>query len=100
MKSSPRTADPLRTSSLRLFSPTDESPDSLQTRQRELDQVTGVSSAKRVDVALADFAPVIADAVASGRGWLTDFATDTVSIDADLYEVLLAYQQMRRLNVA
>lgn len=63
-------------------------------------RMTGVAASKRVNVALVDIAPVIADAVASGRGWLTDFADETIQIDADLYEVLLAYQQMRRLDAA
>jgi len=55
---------------------------------------------RRVEVSLADIAPVLADAINHQRGWLSDFSDDTVSIDADLYEVLLAYQQMRRLNAA
>ena len=66
----------------------------------EMDRMTGDAASKRVNVALVDIAPVIADAVASGRGWLTDFADETIQIDADLYEVLLAYQQMRRLDAA
>ena len=55
---------------------------------------------RRVEVSLADIAPVLADAINHQRGWLSDFSDDTVTIDADLYEVLLAYQQMRRLNAA
>ncbi len=81
---------------LRVFSPAEES----ESTEQELDRVAGVASPKRVEVSLADIAPVIADAVASGRGWLADFADDTIQIDADLYEVLLAYQQMRRFNAA
>jgi len=68
--------------------------------EHQLDQIAGVVPAKRVEVSLAEIAPVLADAIAHQRGWLSDFAGDTVSIDADLYEVLLAYQQMRRLNAA
>jgi hypothetical protein len=66
----------------------------------EIDRIAGTAAPKKIEVSLADIAPVIADAVASGRGWLADFADDTVQIDADLYEVLLAYQQMRRFNAA
>ncbi len=62
--------------------------------------IAGNASPKRVEVSLAEIAPVLADAINHQRGWLTDFCDDTVSIDADLYEVLLAYQQMRRLNAA
>jgi hypothetical protein len=68
--------------------------------QRQLDQIAGVVPAKRVEVSLGEIAPVLADAITHQRGWLADFADDTVSIDADLYEVLLAYQKMRRLNAA
>lgn len=68
--------------------------------EHQLDQIAGVVPPKRVEVSLAEIAPVLADAIAHQRGWLSDFANDTVSIDADLYEVLLAYQQMRRLNAA
>jgi hypothetical protein len=68
--------------------------------ERQLDQIAGVVPAKRVEVSLGEIAPVLADAITHQRGWLNDFADDTVSIDADLYEVLLAYQKMRRLNAA
>jgi len=62
--------------------------------------IAGSVGPRRVEVSLADIAPVLADAINHQRGWLSDFSDDTVSIDADLYEVLLAYQQMRRLNAA
>ncbi len=68
--------------------------------EHQLDKIAGVVPAKRVEVSLEEIAPVLADAITHQRGWLSDFANDTVSIDADLYEVLLAYQQMRRLNAA
>ncbi len=67
---------------------------------RQLDTIAGALPAKRVEVSLGEIAPVLADAITHQRGWLSDFADDTVSIDADLYEVLLAYQKMRRLNAA
>lgn len=64
--------------------------------RRQLDVISGTAEPQRVEVSLGEIAPVIADAVAHRRGWLNDFADDTVSIDADLYEVLLAYRKMRR----
>ncbi len=85
---------------LRVFSPSANLANGENLRSEEMDRMTGVAASKRVNVALVDIAPVIADAVASGRGWLTDFADETIQIDADLYEVLLAYQQMRRLDAA
>ena len=39
--------------------------------------------------------PLLADAVASQRTWLSDFEDDDITISADLYEVLLAYQYFR-----
>lgn len=48
-----------------------------------------------VTVSVADVLPLLADAVASQRTWLTDFADDDITISADLYEVLLAYQYFR-----
>lgn len=82
--------------------------DSQKTRDGQWDNelqsnesmIAGSIGPKRVEVSLGEIAPVLADAINQRRGWLTDFADDTVSIDADLYEVLLAYQQMQRLNAA
>ena len=48
-----------------------------------------------VTVSVAEVLPLLADAVASQRTWLTDFADDDITISADLYEVLLAYQYFR-----
>jgi len=64
------------------------------------DVIAGSVGPRRVEVSLAEIAPVLADAINHRRGWLSDFSDDTVSIDADLYEVLLAYQQMRRIDAA
>ncbi|TVP97088.1 MAG: hypothetical protein EA381_15930 [Planctomycetaceae bacterium] len=65
-----------------------------------MDQVSGTSSPRRVEVSLGQVAPLIADALRSGRCWLQDFADDTVTIDADLYEILLAYAKLRRQDAA
>jgi len=40
--------------------------------------------------------PLLADAIMSQRTWLADFADDEVTVSADLYEVLMAYQHFRR----
>lgn len=40
--------------------------------------------------------PLLADAVQSQRTWLQDFEDDEVTVSADLYEVLMAYQHFRR----
>jgi len=48
-----------------------------------------------VTVELSEVLPLLADAVASRRTWLSDFEDDQITISADLYEVLLAYQYFR-----
>jgi hypothetical protein len=50
----------------------------------------------QVIVSVGEVLPLLAHAVASQRTWLKDFADDEISISADLYEVLLAYQYYRR----
>jgi hypothetical protein len=49
-----------------------------------------------ITVNVGDILPLLADAVNSQRTWLKDFADDEMTISADLYEVLLAYQYFRR----
>ncbi len=49
-----------------------------------------------ITVNVSDVLPLLADAVASQRTWLDDFADDEITVSADLYEVLLAYQYFRR----
>lgn len=88
---------------LRLFSQAQQAEQADPGSQRRIEQsasAEAVRPPKRVDVALAQIAPLLADAVNHRRGWLKDFAQDTVSIDADLYEVLLAYQQLNRPRAA
>jgi hypothetical protein len=50
----------------------------------------------QVTVNVSEVLPLLADAVASQRTWLKDFKDDEITISADLYEVLLAYQYFRR----
>jgi hypothetical protein len=45
---------------------------------------------------LGEVLPLLADAVNSRRTWLEDFADDQITISADLYEVILAYQHHLR----
>jgi len=49
-----------------------------------------------VQVTLGDILPLLADAVASNRTWLTDFADDEITISSDLHDVLQAYRHFRR----
>lgn len=49
-----------------------------------------------VTVSVGEALPLIADAIASERTWLTDFEADDITISRDLYDVLSAYQYFRR----
>lgn len=54
------------------------------------------STPATVRVTLGDILPVLADAVASNRTWLGDFAADEIEISSDLNDVLQAYRHFRR----
>lgn len=49
-----------------------------------------------VTISVGEMLPLIIDAIASERTWLTDFENDDITITRDLYEVLSAYQYFRR----
>ena len=49
-----------------------------------------------VTVAVANVLPLLADAMAQQRTWLSDFEDDEITISSDLYEVLQAYRFFRR----
>ena len=53
------------------------------------------STPRTVTVNVGEVLPLLADAVASSRTWLGDFEHDEITISADLYEVLMAYQYYR-----
>jgi hypothetical protein len=57
--------------------------------------VRTASTPRQVTVNVGEVLPLLADAVASQRTWLGDFEDDEITISADLYEVLLAYQYYR-----
>lgn len=49
-----------------------------------------------VTLEMHEILPLLADAVNNNRTWLQDFDNDDITISADLYEVILAYQHCRR----
>ena len=49
-----------------------------------------------VRVPLGEALPLLADAIASDRTWLKDFADEEIAVSADLYDVLQAYRHFRR----
>jgi len=48
-----------------------------------------------VAMSLNEFSAILADAIIWDRTWLKDLGDEKVKISTDLYEVLLAYSQMR-----
>lgn len=68
------------------------------TREREIDRIAGVAQPKTVTVPLSLMTRLLIDASESDRMWLRDFKDDSIRIDSDLYEVLLAYQSLTASN--
>ena len=71
-----------------------------QRRERELDRITGTAQAKTMSVPFGTLVRLLAAAVEDECTWLEDFSEDTVQIDADLHEVMLAYQNLRQRRAA
>lgn len=59
-------------------------------------ETTVTQNENQVTVPLSEILPLLADALQSRRTWLSDFSDDPVTISSDLYEVVLAYQHLRR----
>jgi hypothetical protein len=70
--------------------------DLCEERERELDLIAGTAQPKTVTVSTGKLVRLLIDAAQQERAWLNDFADDPVRIDADFYDVLLAYQQMQQ----
>ncbi len=83
---------------LRLFSPS--ASVASNRRERELDRLAGTADPKTVAVPLSKMVPLLLDAAQNDRSWLNDFADDLCRIDADLYEVMMAYSQMKNIAAA
>jgi hypothetical protein len=62
---------------------------------RELDQIAGTGPKKNCSMPLKMLVPLLITAQRQNSSWLQDFADDVVEIDADLHEVLLAYQKLQ-----
>ncbi len=82
--------------SLRVFQPVVSS----DRQTRELDRLSGTAEPRTMSIALGQIVPLLIDAAQNDRAWLNDFADDTVRIDADLYDVLLAYQGLQSRRAA
>ncbi|MCA9139304.1 MAG: hypothetical protein KDB00_21165 [Planctomycetales bacterium] len=66
---------------------------------RELDQIAGTAPKRTRSVPIKLLAPLLIDAHQRNSTWLNDFADDVVVIDADLHEVLLAYQKIHKAPI-
>jgi len=73
---------------LRVYFGPDDDPGSLV-------EVPSPRAASQITVPLAQVLPALVDAVQTQRAWLKDFEDERIAISADLYEVLLAYQELR-----
>jgi hypothetical protein len=51
-------------------------------------------------VAVRDLVPLLVDAFQTDRTWLKDFGREQIQVSPDFYDVLLAYQQLRRCDAA
>ncbi len=71
---------------LKLYTAPESAPEDCQARE----EVDG-----RVTLTLGDLFPLLLDAVQSQRTWLADFEEDDITISADLYDVIRAYQHFR-----
>ena len=58
------------------------------------------SGSHLLPVAVRDLVPLLVDAFETDRTWLKDFGREHIHVSADLYEILLAYQQFRRYDAA
>lgn len=79
---------------LRLFSLAADSSSDAVTPKRP------ASASPTMPVAVRDLVPLLVDAFQTDRTWLKDFEHEHIQVTPDLYDVLLAYQQLRRCNAA
>ena len=61
---------------------------------------TGAQPEPTMPVAVRDLVPLLVDAYQTDRTWLKDFGRENIHVSPDLYEVLLAYQQLQRRDAA
>ena len=73
---------------LRVYTGPDLEPQGLSVFEQQ--------GARQVRVTLGEILPILADAVASNRTWLTDFEAYELTVSSDLYDVLQAYRHFRR----
>jgi hypothetical protein len=80
---------------LRIYRGPAEAEPSIRSGSTDVAEDASTTSSNSITAPLGEILPLLADAVASRRTWLSDFEDDQITISADLYEVLLAYQYYR-----
>ena len=70
----------------------------LRLHSGSLDSPPAADPAERkpVQVPLGHVFPILADCLESDRTWLRDFEDESVTISADLYDIILAHQYFHR----
>lgn len=74
---------------LRVFYGSEENLDSMAT-------APAAPARSMVSVPLGEILPALAEAVRTRRAWVRDFDEDQVTISNDLYQVVRAFQRLRR----
>ena len=69
-------------------------------RDQGFDSSVETEESKMVAVPLSKVIPLLLDAVENQRVWLDDFSEDLINMNSDLYEILLAYQQVKGRKAA
>jgi hypothetical protein len=77
-------------------STTRNSPAATDRQERELDRLAGTGPARTMKMPLGVMVPLLMQAAENNHAWLEDFAEDTVEIDSDLHQVLMAFQSLPR----
>ncbi len=70
------------------------------SRLRIFDSNDPAANEPTINLTVAQIVPLLVDAFQTDRVWLTDFGNEPIRVTSDLYEILLAYQQMRRSDAA
>ena len=66
------------------------------TRPGHADVANTLKHETHIEVQLGDILPALTDALLSQRMWIRDFSDDKISISKDFYEIIMAYQRLKR----
>ena len=67
-----------------------------EDKTQTVNVTTASQESPTVTVNAGEVFAALADAVDHGRSWLRDFEDDKITLSADLYDVILAYEHFRR----